>query len=298
MTRVSIIIPTYNRAMSIGRTIQSALNQTYKDFELIIVDDNSSDNIHEILSTYDDSRIKYIKHHTNRGAPAARNTGIKNSNGEFIALLDDDDEWLPQKLEKQIKLFDSTKKTVGMVYGGYEIVNNTGKVVKTLLPSKKGDLFHVLLKSNVIGSPTNLIKRECFEKIHYCDESLKSCQDWDLWLKIAKNYEIEYVPEILARYNLSDSSISRNSDSVLIGHKQILSKYCFDIRKDRKIHTFHLQNIGIYYAYQQEYTQALKYLKMAFIVNPFNLKAIGRYLCIKILKKDVSEYFIEPISKL
>lgn len=291
MPRVSIIIPTYNRATSIGRTIQSVLNQSYSDFEVIIVDDNSSDNIQEILSDYDDSRIKYIKHQINRGAPAARNTGIENAKGEFFALLDDDDEWFPQKLEKQIEVFDSMGKNVGMVYSGYEIASNEGKIVKELFPGLKGDLFNVLLKSNIIGSPTNLIKRECFEKIH-CDETLKSCQDWDLWLQISKNYEIEYVPEILARYNLSDSSISRNNISVLIGHEQILTKYYSYIHKYRKIHSFHLQNLGIYYAYQHDYKKSRQYLKMAFMVYPFNLKAIARYSFITVFKKDIHVYLM------
>ena len=104
---VSIIIPTYNRAHLIGRAIQSVLNQTYQNFEIIVVDDGSTDNTEEMIKEFQkhDKRIKYIRHEKNRGGAAARNTGIKVARGEYIAFQDSDDEWLPEKLEKQMDVF-------------------------------------------------------------------------------------------------------------------------------------------------------------------------------------------------
>lgn len=98
---VSVVIPTYNRAHLVGRAIQSVLNQTYQDFEIIVVDDGSTDNTEEVVKSFNDPRIRYIRHDQNRGGSAARNTGIKMARGEYIAFQDSDDEWLPEKLESR-----------------------------------------------------------------------------------------------------------------------------------------------------------------------------------------------------
>ena len=120
---VSVIIPTYNRAHLVDRAIQSVLNQTYKDFELIIVDDGSTDNTEDIIKEFQkkDERIKYIRHEENRGGSAARNTGIKAAKGEYIAFLDSDDEWLPIKLGRQISEF-TNKSKIALVYTGRIII--------------------------------------------------------------------------------------------------------------------------------------------------------------------------------
>ena len=113
---ISVIIPTYNRAHLIGKAVKSVLSQTYQDFEIIVVDDGSTDNTEEIVKSFTDYKIYYICHKHNRGASAARNTGIKASRGEYIAFLDSHDEWLPEKLDKQIKTFNSESSEVGVVY--------------------------------------------------------------------------------------------------------------------------------------------------------------------------------------
>ncbi|GAH83893.1 unnamed protein product, partial [marine sediment metagenome] len=117
---VSVIIPTYNRADMVGRAIQSVINQTYQDFEIIIIDDASTDNTREVAREFQEreKRIKYFKHEINKGGGAARNTGIKNSKGEYIAFLDSDDEWYPEKLEKQIEIFNKNDENLGVVYSG------------------------------------------------------------------------------------------------------------------------------------------------------------------------------------
>ena len=114
----SVIIPTYNRARMVDRAIQSVLSQTYQDFEIIVVDDASTDNTQEVVKEcmFRDKRVRYIKHEKNKGGSAARNTGIKNEHGEYVGFLDSDDEWLPTKLEKQIELFRKRCNSVGAVY--------------------------------------------------------------------------------------------------------------------------------------------------------------------------------------
>jgi glycosyltransferase involved in cell wall biosynthesis len=299
MPKVSVIIPTYNRAKSIGKTIDSVLNQTHKDLEIIIVDDNSSDNTKNVINSYlkSDSHIKYIRHSDNKGAPAARNTGIRNSTGKYIALLDDDDEWFPEKLAMQLRFFENLPDDVGLLYCGYKDVDKRRNKVSNKYPQKRGNVFFSLLERNFIGSPTNLIKRECFDKTGYCDVNLKSCQDWDLWLRISKYYKIDYVPEILARRNISDISISKNIDSVLTGHKQILGKYKIHIQNDKQIHSNHLKNIGIYYGHKGNYSNSIQSLKQAVFCNPFNWKAIINYSSIRFLKKPAGTY-IDSIRNL
>jgi len=124
---VSVIISTYNRAHLIGRAIQSVLNQTYQDFEVIVVDDGSTDNTEEIVKSFNDPRIRYIRHEKNKGAAAARNTGIKAARGKYIAFQDSDDEWLPEKLEKQMKVFENAPPEAGVVYTDMQRINEDGE---------------------------------------------------------------------------------------------------------------------------------------------------------------------------
>lgn len=138
---VSVIIPTYNRAHLVGRAIQSVLNQTYKDFELIIVDDGSTDNTEDIIKKYQkkDERIKYIRRKKNKGGSVARNTGINAAIGEYIAFLDSDDEWLTEKLERQMKVFKSTSSEVGVVYSGFFRINDRRNEIESIFnPKKRG----------------------------------------------------------------------------------------------------------------------------------------------------------------
>src|SRR5678815_5471292 len=118
MPKVSVVIPTRNRAEFLRAAIQSVLNQTFQGFEIIVVDDASEDKTPEIVRTFTDTRMTYVRHDTNKGQGVTRNDGISRASGEFIALLDDDDEWLPGKLEKQIRVLDSSRSDVGLVYTG------------------------------------------------------------------------------------------------------------------------------------------------------------------------------------
>jgi glycosyltransferase involved in cell wall biosynthesis len=125
MPKVSVIIPTYNRAGLLKRAIQSVLNQIYQDFEIIIVDDASTDNTENVIESFKEHRIRYIKHESNKGAAVARNTGIKFANENYIAFQDSDDEWLPEKLEKQMEIIEHASPRVGVVYTGYRrIIGN------------------------------------------------------------------------------------------------------------------------------------------------------------------------------
>ena len=141
MSQVSVIIPTHNRARFLREAISSVLNQTFQDFEILVVDDASDDNTREVVAGFEDIRIKYFRHDTNRGGSAARNTGIRNSMCSYIAFLDDDDEWFPEKLGKQMELLLASDPKVGAVYTGYlDVDKATGQVIGEQLPSRRGNL--------------------------------------------------------------------------------------------------------------------------------------------------------------
>lgn len=241
---VSVIIPTYNRANLVSRAIKSVLNQTYQDFEIIVVDDCSEDNTEEIVKSFNDSRIRYIKHKKNKGGSAARNTGIKRARGKYIAFLDDDDEWLPSKLEKQIMLFEKLSKHYGVVYSGYYIAK--GDVIKRkVLPKYRGDVYGYLLKRNFIGSPTIVVRKECFKRAGLFDEDLPASQDWDMWLRIAKYYKFEYILEPLAIYYTNGSYFKL--DKYIISLEKILNKYYQDFCRNPKVLSNMYKYLGILY---------------------------------------------------
>lgn len=187
---ISVIVPTYNRADLISETIESILNQTYKNFELIIVDDGSTDNTEEVIRKFKDSRIKYIKT-DNWGGPARpRNIGIKKARGEYIAFCDDDDMWDKRKLEKQIPHFQSSK-IVGVASDAILIGDTPYYRKKNYGRSKLGyvDYQYIdILNGNKIMTSSCIVKRKILEKVRFFDENRDFCfiEDWELWLRMAR----------------------------------------------------------------------------------------------------------------
>src|SRR5262245_11345247 len=190
MPKISVIIPTHDRAHFLPGAIFSVLNQTFQDFEIIVVDDASNDNTSEVVAAFNDERIRFLQHETNKGGSAARNTGILNSQCDYIAFLDDDDEWLPDKLAKQMDVLLRSPPEVGCVYTGYVMVDGTtGRVIDQRTPAKKGNLANDLLRSNYVGGTSSaLLKRDCLKKVGLFDENLPRSQDYDLWIRIANEF--------------------------------------------------------------------------------------------------------------
>lgn len=225
---VSVIIPTYNRAGKLKRSIKSVLNQTYENFELIVVDDASKDDTETKVNSFDDSRIKYIKHDKNKGGGASRNTGIKLSEGKYIAFLDDDDIWLPIKLEKQIKKFSLLPNIFGAVYSyHYEIDDYTGHLKYFSGSRFRGDVYKRLLRGWCAASTSLfVIRSECFENVGTFDERLESFQDYDLWIRLSKQYYFDYVPKPLVVRNIhSLSQLSKDPKKRKSGLKLFLQKW-------------------------------------------------------------------------
>ena len=197
MDTVSTIIPTYNRQDYIIIALKSVLSQTYKDYEIIIVDDGSTDETKKVLAPYRD-KIRYF-YHENRGIPATRNRGIREAKGDCIAFLDSDDYWLPHKLEQQISCFKENPH-YGMVATRGSSISPDGKFRKKNRPGKSGWIMTDLFKANFIRTSSAMIRKECFEKVELFDESLAQCQEYDLWLRLARHYPIGFINESLTVY--------------------------------------------------------------------------------------------------
>ncbi|MFQ5769602.1 MAG: glycosyltransferase family 2 protein, partial [bacterium] len=199
---VTVIIPTHNRADMLCRALNSVLNQSFTDFEVIVVDDGSTDNTQQTVEAYADPRIRYFKHDESKGASAARNTGIRHAYGKYIAFLDDDDEWAVNKLAVQVPVIAKSPAEVGLVYAWMEYYRD-GKSIGVRAPQLRGNIFVEMLdKQAISGSPTVIIKREVIDKVGFFDEALTRGNDGDYWRRISRQYEVEYVPEILAKIHI------------------------------------------------------------------------------------------------
>ena len=208
--KVSVVITTYNRANLIGRAIESIFRQTYKDYEIIVVDDGSSDNTREVVEGFRDNRIHYIRHHENRGCSAGRNTGIKASKSDYIAFLDTDDEWLPEKLEKQVYLLERANSGIDAVYTAMLYVERNRKhlVPQLSIKNKEANIGDLILKRSVIAPSTVLIKKHCFDRVGLFDEKLRWGDDWDMWIRVTQGYEFAFISEPLVVYRQQPDSLT------------------------------------------------------------------------------------------
>ncbi len=248
---VSVIIPTYNRASLLPRAIKSVLGQTYKNIELVIVDDCSTDDTRRIVQSLskNDRRIKYFFHEKNRGGSAARNTGIKMASGEYVAFQDSDDKWIHDKLEKQMEIFNSSLDKRIIVYTSFLRIEK-GKVLYfpycRNVKKKNGMLFNELLRGNFIDFPTILLKKECLESVGLLDESFPRNQDWELFLRLSKAYPFKFVDEPLVLSFETPGSISSKPELFIKARKLILKKYESDIKKNKVVWSKHEHDLGIH----------------------------------------------------
>lgn len=220
---VSVVIPTYNRGKIIKRCIDSVLKQTYQKFELLIVDDGSTDNTREVIEQYADDRIQYY-YQQNGGAQVARNNGLHHAVGKYISFLDSDDYWLPTFLEKMVSCFD--KHDVGCVYCQSGIYKD-GELTYAHYDTLTGNIYAKALKQGYITSPTfMLIKRKCFDTIGDWDVKLIASQDDDICFRLSKYYEFFLIDEILAVYTVDgENKIMGSSLRVAKGFYFLWQKY-------------------------------------------------------------------------
>jgi len=226
---ISVIIPTYKQEEFIQATIRSVLAQTYQDYEVIVVDDGSPDHTREKVLELKDDRIHYY-HQPNSGRPAcARNRGIALARGEYIAFLDGDDLWLPQKLEKQLKAFDRQPKP-GLVFSNAEVFSSAGSLGMYIKRDfKEGyKTFEQLLLRSFIAGCTVMATRDCIQALGGFDEDpeLLAVEDYELWLRISRRFPLYYLNECLARYRERAGGTSGGMLSRIRREKKHLNRLC------------------------------------------------------------------------
>lgn len=270
---ISVILPTYNRASLLPRAIKSVLNQTYKNLELIIIDDHSTDNTKKIVGDFKDKRIRYVRHKKNRGAAASRNTGIKLAKGEYIAFQDSDDEWLPKKLGKHIEIFKGLSKRYGVVYADCWIIEGSKKyLISSKFDQKSGSIKKDILKGNFITIQA-VVRKSCFSNIGLFDEKLPRFQDWELWIRISKKYLFKYINEPLAVvYHQSKGSISNDMDALIKSAEMILEKHKEEIKKEKGLLSEYYFTICNMFFAKKDFENGKRYFRKAKTLNPLTIR--------------------------
>jgi glycosyltransferase involved in cell wall biosynthesis len=285
--KVSVIIPTRNRAEFLRQAITSALKQTLQNLEIIVVDDASEDYTGHVIQSFTDPRIRYIRHDTCRGQGATRNAGLHLASGEYVALLDDDDQWMPQKLERQVALLDESPSKVAMVYTGIcRIDVSTKRIVNWVIPDKRGSLFEDICKQNFIGGCSSVMfRRSCLDKIGCFDEELASAADYDMWLRISKEFDIEYIREALVVYAVHPNRISTNYESKVRGLEAVLKKHRRYLALDSQNQSRRYFLLGINYCLNGNVKKGRGALLKAIGLYPFAVKSYY-YLCLSLVGAD------------
>lgn len=247
---ITVVIPTFNRENTIKRCIKSVLNQTYNDIEVIVVDDNSTDNTFKIISQMADNRIRYHRNKKNVGACASRNLGISMAKGDYIAFQDSDDEWLPEKLKKQISYL--LNQNCDLVFCSlFRISVENKEIYPPYTPCNNSKLYEQLLFENCVGTVTLLGKRVVFENIKF-DERMPRFQDWELMLRISRVYDVKYLNETLVNSYIQKDSISVNPELAITGLKIIYDIHKESIRIDNTINAEFCRKIADYMLFNAE----------------------------------------------
>lgn len=234
---VSVIIPTYKRSDYLLRAIDSVLRQTYAPIEIIVVDDNEGNNefreaTKKNLQHYITSAaIQYLEHEINKGLPAARNTGIRLAKGDYVAFLDDDDEFLPEKIGLQVACFQRNNPSVGLVYGSFIRFETDLNTERIITPKHAGNL-HSLLGLNHIGPPSMVMcKKEAIATVNGFDETFRSREDIDFYYRLSKFYEVAFVPEVVMRYYIHPNTMSKIHTDKLTYMLRFIDKYGDELKK-------------------------------------------------------------------
>jgi len=286
MLKVSVIIPTCNRPDLLPRAIKSVLSQIYQDFEIIVVDDGDKRSAENVVRQFNDERIKYIKHVERKGGAAARNTGIKAAQGEFIAFLDDDDEWLPKKLEIQMRQFENTPNDVGFCFSAIININADGEKASEV-PDGIGNYLELSLRRfKGFMTSTLIIKKYVFDKAGFFDEMFPSHQEPDLIIRIAKNFKGLGVNQPLVKMDMigAHEHIGSSLERRIGGGKMILNKHLEEFKKRPEVLAKHYFQIALWHRDNKQFVEAEAYFKKAW-KESFRLRYFYHYLSAFIFTK-------------
>lgn len=221
ISKVSVIVPTYNREDSVKTAIDSIFAQSFQDFEIIVIDDGSTDGTQKIISAYSDSRLRYF-YQENRGLPSAWNLGIQKSDGEYIAFLDSDDIWLNDKLKLQISLMENDAEEIMGCVTGY-FLHTVNRKHKLIIPASANTALRAIIWKNILHLGTTLLcKKITFDEVGLFDETLRRGQDTDWLIRYRKKFNIGIVRQPLAVYN---QHLSRSASALEQSHLYFLEKH-------------------------------------------------------------------------
>ncbi len=276
MYKISVIIPTYNRSALLKRAIKSVLNQTFQDFELIVVDDGSTDDTKKIVDSFSNQKITYIYQQNSGGASRPKNTGIKTAKGDYIAILDSDDEWLPDKLKKQIQYFAESKNPKLGVVGCDIVIIEGSKKTNYKIPKYKNIFKRILITDDMGTGSAMMYKKEVFDKVGLFDENLKSGQDREMRLRLSQVYDFGFVNELLVNYYIGHNNISSTGLNIEKREKDwqyLFEKYKTYYEADKKLYSDKLRYEGTRYMILGLKNKAQKSFWQSIIKNPVNLKS-------------------------
>lgn len=304
---ISVILPTYNRAHLLRRSIPSVLSQTHEDLELIVVDDGSSDSTRKVVDEFikEDNRVRYIRHQSNKNLPSTRNTGIRAAKGKLIAFLDDDDEWLRNKLTLQKEALQGLSKKWGGVCCRYKVINNN----KSIIPKNSGlsgDLTLPILtqKARISFGSTALIRRKVFNTVGYFDERFMYHEDLDFLLRFFQRYKLAALDKA--------STLKHGYNSTSAENLAVMKKLLLDKHEDlisslgreaaSTIYAAHWSEVSKLYALQGKVNDSVKYLKKSISSKiVFDKQVIlDRYFRIIIhnLKQIAQKFFSKKMDRL
>ena len=276
---VSVVIPAYNREKVIEAAVRSVQSQTYRDYEIVVVDDASSDSTPGILKrlTQEDARIKYLRHPANLGAQAARNTGIRASEGRWIAFLDSDDRWFPESLKTRLGLALQTRKEV--VHSECLVLTTGDETRLKGTPPLAGQVYKKLLTRPGPTYPSLLVSKESLVRIGYLDESIPAHQEWDTVIRLARHYEFEFVPEPTFIWDCRHGdTISKNQVREAIGYERVFTKHCWQVARHLGVRAVvaHYQTAAELYRRAQDNENERRCLRQAFLWWPFRPRTIWK----------------------
>jgi len=240
--------------LPLGRALDSVLAQTDRDFEVIVVDDASpTDSAERVVIDRADARIQYIKFPSHRGVSAARNAGVQAAAGEYVAFLDDDDEWLPEKIERQLRAIERGGASVCAVYTArFTIDGNSGRTTITRYPERfrAGD-------DNAVTTSSILIRRECLKSVGEFDEELETSEDFDMWIRLAEHFEFAYLDAPLVRYYVHSGSLSTDYPKKRRSQEKLLARHGRVFARNRRNLAREFTSLGRWLYYEGKVKEAV-----------------------------------------
>lgn len=276
---VSVVIPCYNRESSVEQAIRSVLSQDYPDFDVIAVNDRSTDATLEVLRSIEDPRLQVIVNEGPKGAAGARNAGANLARAHWIAFQDSDDLWYPSKLSKQIAKVQNTDFIA--VYCAMDCFEDGERILRVpndITTNLEGDLVRSLLSDSFISTQTVMIRRDIFEKIGGMDPDFRSLDDWEMMIRVSLEGPIAFLDEVLVEQHMSGNSITRSSENRVNAQIQLLGKHAeLWNAYPRELARHHNRVSGGLYA-NKRYREASSHAKEAAKLQPYNWRYVAKAL--------------------